>query len=323
MMKKSKKICLIAAALLVVTGIIISVVIMTICDWDFSRLSTVEYETNTYEVDEDFKNLSISTSTPDIVFEPSDDEKCRIVCYEQKNLKHSVDVREETLEINETDTRKWYEFIGIGLGNTKITIYLPQAEYDSLLIKENTGDIDIPEDFEFENIDISADTGDVRCGSSVSGAIEIKLSTGNITLKDMTANELELSVSTGKVDLSSITCKADISIGTTTGRASLSDVACKNITSDGSTGDISLKNVISDESITIKRSTGDVEFDSCDAAELSIETSTGDVTGTLLSEKVFITHSSTGSVDVPKTVTGGRCEITTSTGDVMVSIKTI
>ena len=38
-------------------------------------------------------------------------------------------------------------------------------------------------------------------------------------------------------------------------------------------------------------------------------------------DKVFITDTSTGNISVPKTITGGKCEITTSTGDIRISIK--
>jgi len=82
-----------------------------------------------------------------------------------------------------------------------------------------------------------------------------------------------------------------------------------------------LKNVNAAEKFSIERSTGDVKFDGCDAAEVFVKTDTGDVTGTLLSEKVFIVETDTGKVDVPKTVNGGRCEITTDTGDINISIK--
>ena len=47
----------------------------------------------------------------------------------------------------------------------------------------------------------------------------------------------------------------------------------------------------------------------------------GDVVGTLLTAKIFIPSSSSGDVEVPKTVTGGRCEIVTDTGDIRISLK--
>ena len=66
---------------------------------------------------------------------------------------------------------------------------------------------------------------------------------------------------------------------------------------------------------------GSVTFESSDAEEIFVETDTGNVTGNLLTDKVFITHTDAGRIDVPKTVTGGKCEISTDTGDVKLDIK--
>ena len=105
-----------------------------------------------------------------------------------------------------------------------------------------------------------------------------------------------------------------------TGKAYLSDIACKNLTSTGSTGDISLKNVVSTGKISIERNTGDVTLEASDAIEIFITTETGDVKGSLLTDKVFITKTDTGRIDVPNSITGGRCEITTDTGNIKISI---
>ena len=60
---------------------------------------------------------------------------------------------------------------------------------------------------------------------------------------------------------------------------------------------------------------GDLTFDS-----VRIDTDTGDVEGTLLSEKIFIAKSDTGDTNVPATLTGGKCEIITNTGDIKIKI---
>ena len=151
--------------------------------------------------------------------------------------------------------------------------------------------------------------------------IKIAASTGDIYAKGISASSLDLTVSTGNVTVSSAACEGDITIGVSTGKAYLTDVACKNLTSTGSSGDISLKNVISTEKISVERSTGDVTLDRSDAAELFIMTSTGDVEGSLLTNKVFITKTDTGRIDVPNSIIGGRCEITTDTGDIKISIS--
>ena len=91
--------------------------------------------------------------------------------------------------------------------------------------------------------------------------------------------------------------------------------------STGNTGNIALSAVIAAERFSIKRSTGDVRFDRVDAAEIFVETDTGDVVGSVVTDKVFIAHSSTGRVHVPKTITGGRCEINTDTGNIKLEIQ--
>ena len=110
-------------------------------------------------------------------------------------------------------------------------------------------------------------------------------------------------------------------LSVSTGDTVLSNIKCQNLLSTGNTGDISLKNVIATEKIYIERSTGNVKFNGSDAGEIIVKTTTGNVTGTLLSEKVFITKTSTGKINVPKTTTGGKCEITTSTGNIKINIE--
>lgn len=264
-MRTRTKVWLIIAASLILIGCILFAGVMATLKWDFVELSTVKYETNTYEINKAFDGISMNTDTADIVFSLSDDGKCRVECYEEENEKHSVIVEDDTLTIELIDERGVYDFIGyIGLNfdTPKITVYLPKTQYTSLLIDESTGDI---------------------CAENIS------------------AGSLDLTVSTGKVNLT--------------------DVECKNLISKGDTGDIFLKNVVATEKFSIERSTGDVKFDSSDAAEIFVITDTGNVTGSLLTDKVFIAHTDTGSVEVPKTVTGERCEISTDTGDIKITIK--
>lgn len=301
-MSKKTKIWLITAASLVVVGLIIFASVMTVYGWDFTKLSTVKYETNTYEINEEFTNLSINVSTEDITFVPSEDGKCKIVCVEETNLKHTFKVEDKTLTIDKDNERKWYEYIGINIGRTEITVYLPQGEYGVLSVKASTGDVSMTKDFGFESIDFSVSTGD-------------------ICVRNISAESLELSVSTGDIAVSDVSCEGDINIKVTTGESFLTDIKCKNLISKGSTGEISLRDVIADEKFALERSTGDIEFENCDADEIYIITDTGDVSGSLLSEKVFITRTDTGDIDVPKSTNGGRCEITTDTGDIEIDIE--
>lgn len=320
-MRTRTKAWLITAASLVLIGSTVFVGVMTMLKWDFTKLSTAEYETNAHEIGEEYKNISIVTKNADILFEASENQKTSVVCREQKNMKHSVTVQNGKLLIDIADTREWYDYIGISFDAPKITVKIPQGEYGELLVRSDTGNVEIPQEFKFENIDISESTGNVRNLASASGNITIKTSTGNIRVENVSANALELSVSTGGITVFDAACEGEVKINVSTGRADLTDIRCKNVVSKGATGEISLKNVIAAEGFSIERSTGNVRFDGCDAAEIIVETSTGNVSGSLLADKVFIIQTDTGNVNVPKTATGGKCEITTSTGDINISIK--
>lgn len=317
-MNKKTVAWMIVAICLIVIGCIIFGGVMMALQWDFSKLSTVRYETNEYEITDTFQNIKIVTNTADIELIPS--ETVSVVCAEQVNAKHTVSVVDGILQIEIFDRIKWYERIGLDFGTPKITVYIPQGQYILLTIKGSTGDVRIPEGYEFSSIDIHQSTGDVICRASVVNTVKIKTSTGCIRIENGKVGHLELSVTTGNIIASNVECSGDMKVNVSTGKTSLTNVSCKNLATAGNTGDIVLKNVVAVEKLTIERTTGDVKFEGCDAAEIDVKTDTGDVTGTLLSSKIFLCETNTGRVDVPKTTTGGKCEIATDTGDIRLKI---
>ena len=236
-------------------------------------------------------------------------------------MAHTVSVEDGALKINVSNKKTWLDYIGFNFSTPKITVYLPVGAYDKLKIESNTGDVFIPSELKLGSIDVKVNTGGVECKASATETIRIKTTTGDIKLTNVSADAVYLTVSTGQITASGINCAGDISMTVSTGKVLLSDTKCKNLTSSGNTGGITLDGVNVGNKLSIERTTGDVELNDSDAHEIWIKTNTGDVEGTLLSEKIFITHTSTGDVEVPKSTTGGVCEITTTTGDIEIDIK--
>ena len=279
------------------------------------------YETNEHEITESFSNISVNAKAADISFVKSDDGLCKITCYEHKKEKHAVKISGDTLTIEIVNEKKWYEHLSINVGSPKIVIALPEAQYAALNVNSGTGDITIERGVEFENIDLSLSTGDVNCYASAKGGINIALTTGNINLNGMSAGLIKLKSTTGDVKLSDVSVSEEVTIDVSTGNVALGRVSCRSLTSVGTTGNIDLKNVIASGTISIDITTGKVNFINSDASELYIKTTTGDVKGNLLTDKVFITKSTTGDVKVPASIIGGRCEITTTTGDIIITVS--
>lgn len=328
------KTLLIIAGILILVGALVFVLVMSIYGWDFTKLSTEKYGLKVHNVSEDFDRILIYTDTADITFKPSPDGSAQVLCHEKESDAHSVSVDDYgTLIIKKQEDKKWH--FGINFQRTKITVFLPESEYSSLCVIESTGDINIPKDFKFNSINIEASTGDISVFASVKEHIKINTSTGDITVKDVKAGSLELSASTGDITVTGVEIEGAIRTRVSTGKTHFSTLECELLTSSGSTGDIILSHLTVRKIINIERSTGDVSLSWSDAEEIYVKTDTGyvslswsdaeeiyvktdtgDVIGSLLSEKVFITKTDTGMVNVPNTITGGRCEISTDTGNI-------
>ena len=226
-----------------------------------------------------------------------------------------------TYTIERTDRKGFWWNVSIATESPSITVYLPEKVYKELSIESDTGDVEIPKEFSFDTINVNLDTGDMSCLASAEGDIRVRTDTGHITIADVTASGMLLSSDTGKMELSDVKISGDLEIQEHTGKVVLENVKCRNFTSDGDTGSLVMTNVTASGEFNLERNTGDIEFHGCDAETIYVETDTGDVTGTLLTDKVFITETDTGSVDVPKSVSGGRCEISTDTGDIRIEIQ--
>ena len=319
-MKKRTKVWLIVAAALVVLGCAGFGAVMTVNQWDFSLLDTEVFETKTFEIEEAFENISITLDTADVQFLPSQDGTCRVVCHDSEKCEYAVAVVNGTLTVAYDDRREWYDFVGFSFENDGVTVYLPEDAYINLTLKGSTADVEIPEEFAFEEIDVSVSTGDVICRADASENLKIKVSTGDVRVENITAGALVLSGTTSMMEVTAVDCQGDMNIRVTTGKVFLTDVACGSLSTVGSTGDLTMNHLIAENALSVERTTGDVCFEGCDAAEICIKTDTGDVTGSLLTEKVFLTETDTGKIDVPQSFTGGKCEISTDTGDIEISL---
>ena len=320
-MTTSTKICLIVAASLLALGVIFFIAAMAISQFKFAEVfTTASYETATQDINDEFENISINTTTADVTILRSADDSAHVVCFYNKKITYSVAVTDGTLSIEENDERRWFDHISIVSNTPELRVYLPSDEYEALTIDLSTGDVRV-EEFTFSSINIDVSTGDIECLASVKGELNIHTTTGDIGISGASAGSMNLKTTTGLVNIFDITCDGDVNIKGTSGRSVLTNVDCKNLTINSGSGASKMINVIASETITINKNTGGVKLEACDAAELNIKTTTGDVVGSLLTEKVFVTNTTTGDISVPKSTSGGICEISTTTGEIDIDIK--
>ena len=359
-MNKSICIWFTIGGILILLGAVLFCLTACSAGFNFGNIFGSATEEITLVFTDDFEGLSIDTTTADLDFCLTDDGSCKVVATDEKGINYSANVEDGVLKISAKNDRKWYEKIfNIGFISS-LTVYLPEAEYESLVINELTGNINVPAYLRFGSADIKlstgklnyyaetlgsisvvGSTGDVSIECRCTGAVDVNISTGNLLLNGIeSAADINVEVSTGDVkivnsvcnslniygttadfEVQSVTVAENVSMKNSTGKTSLTNFTCNNLTSEANTGDLSMTDVIARGSLTIERSTGDVRFDSCDAKDIYVTTDTGSVKGTLLTEKLFAPRSNTGKIETPKPSGTGACDITTDTGNIIISIK--
>lgn len=321
-MKNAGRISFVIGMILVLAGIAVCVLVLAVGGWDFQSLSTKRCVTNTYDITEEFQNIRLDTATADVRLVPSADGVCRVVCFEYDTMPHTVLAEGGVLSVTVRDERRLVDHISlITVKSPVITVHLPQKEYEALSVSVSTGDVEIAREFTFGSIAVATTTGDVNCRASASGELSIAVSTGDIALEHVSADAISLATTTGDMLLRDITCAGDARLSVTSGDTSVTNLTCADFISKGNTGDLILENALAGVSFSVTRTTGDIKLESCDAAEMTLKTGTGDITGTLLSEKIFAAKTNTGRLQVPQTSTGGVCSLTTTTGDIRISLK--
>lgn len=321
-MKKSTKKWLIAAAVLIIAGTVIAAAVCLHINRDFPRLNTQQLVTTAVGPEESFEGISIKTDSADVSVLPAEDGKCRVVCREYENMQHTVSVIDGTLTVSENDSREWIDKIAFSVSEEApaITVYLPAKEYGSLQVNDYGGNVSIPDGFTFTDIAVFGQNGEVECGANVKNSIEIETYSGDTELVGVSAKSIKLDSYSGKTELKNITCSGKCEVNNDMGDLNAEHVACGSFLSDAFSGEARLKDVIADTKMKVKRESGDIRLHSSDAGELYLRTESGCVSGTVLTEKVFLTETQTGNVSVPKTTAGGKCEIITEWGDIDISI---
>ncbi len=223
----------------------------------YSLSITVKLETNEYEIKETFKDIKILTATADIDFVLSENLNTLIICEEHKNIKHSVNIKDNTLLIEVDDNRKWYEHIGIS--TSKITVYLPKSEYGELIMESDTGNVHI-KNINANKLDLSTSTGNLKIVNTKCKNLFSESDTGNILLENVIASEkFKIETDTGDVKFKDSDA-SDIFVKTDTGNVTGNLLTDKVIFAESDTGNIDVPKIITDEKCEIITDTGNIKI---------------------------------------------------------------
>lgn len=215
-----------------------------------------KFKTNTYEISENYKNISIDVNTVDVLIETTTSENTKLVCYENK--KHVFEINNETLEIKED--RKWFNLLSVGFKKSNITLFLPKTQYENIILKCNTGCVNIANLIFKNDINIKTNTGKISLENINCENFTSKCNTGSVMLKNLIASkEIRIKNNTGNVTLAKCDAK-DIFIKTNTGNIEGSFLTEKTFFVNNNERKVKTPKTSSNGICEIKTNTGKVSF---------------------------------------------------------------
>ena len=168
---------------------------------------------------------------------------------------------------------------------------------------------------------IEATSGDIRLLCVRSGELTVGSVSGDISIDKASSFGLIARSTNGDMAIRNVISETDISVSAVNGDVKLSGIKARDVVSSSVNGDIAFTSVTATGSIRISNQNGDIHLTESDAGDLTLKTTSGDISGTLLTEKIFSATALSGSVSVPHTSSGGRCEAKTLSGDITLRIK--
>ena len=343
-MKKGVKIVIFVAIGMVVLGMGMAFVAMASGGFDMKKLaSTKNYMLKTYDVADTFVNINLDIDSESVKVVESYDDNTHFECYESSSDRYDVKVDGDTLKvksIRKPGITEWFSF-----GVTEpAKLYLPKEEYEDFTAKLGSGSFEMETKLALEDVDIKVGSGSIRLGNLQADDIVANTNSGSIKADQITAKSADLHSGSGSVKCSNCEIQTQLKASSNSGSITAEEITCSaldlksgsgsinatnvecdtDFTADTSSGSVNMDNVVSKNTYKAKAGSGSVKINSCDGADMDLQSGSGSIKGTVKSPKMFNATSGSGSVKVPDDdANGGKLVAHTGSGSVNIELDIV
>lgn len=283
-MSNGKRIAIIIAVSFITIGLVVFITGFALSGFSFKKAFDKNIEENTYEVSSPFTSIDIDGTVQDVEFIKATDGVNKVVIQEDKDIKFSVEVLNDTLTVGYDDRNFVSKYLSSnGFAKRYIKVYLTETSFNSLKIEVATADVQIPQGFAFTSADIESSTGDIEFGASVNNELKISISTGDVEIKNANLGSLKIEGSTSDVEIYNVTVNGAVDIKISTGEIDCEGfLSANSVRAETTTGDVQLKllGAKEDYSYSYDVNTGDSNigsFTNQNGKNIYVKTSTGDI----------------------------------------------
>lgn len=210
----------------------------------------------------------------------------------------------------------------LSICSTSGDISISSAEVTQDVFLENISGFTRAEDIHAANATTYASSGDTALENVSSDYLRATSVSGEIRV--MGGNFRETSyfeTSSGNIEIVNSNC-CEQTVQTISGSVTLDRVTGSSLNTRTSSGAVSLLDALYSGNILCHTVSGEILFTGLDAQMLEFITSSGEVSGNLLSQKNFIVETTSGYVAVPPSYeSAGTCHIHTVSGNISIAIE--
>ena len=279
-------------------------------------------EMKEYSLEDNITDIKVNLLSRDIIFkhiEPG--EKSKAEWYEKDGQEVRVEVNDGVLTVTEYNSETLTDALRLNNRNNLITVTLPNADFNLLNAVTKSGDVSVSAGTVFNDIEVKTSSGEISSEGNFLNSIKVDSSSGDIGFSNAQAGKLVLKTGSGDITLKNLENETgEINISTASGDITAQDIDCNFLTVFTEAGECSLEKVLSEVDLNITTSSGEVDIDKSDSNFIKIKTGSGSVNAGFITDKVFTATSENGSVSVPESKAGGKCDITSTDGDINVRI---
>lgn len=271
-----------------------------------------------YDISDFFDDIFVSVINADIKVKVSENGEYGVEFFGEEAEEPTVSVQNNTLSVISNEQNRFFnKFMS---SDAVITITLPERKFSELSVSSKSGDISVLPGLEFERAKCENVSGNIKIESQATKKCKLKTVSGDITCSFLeNSGSIDIKTVSGSISLTAVK-SASLQLRSTSGDILLSKAELSSeLYADSISGNISFKEIKAD-SINAKTTSGDISLIKSDASSLLFKSSSGDISGSLLSEKRFTAQSTSGDIRVPGSSGGGTCEARTISGDIKFTI---
>ena len=281
-MKIDKKRLLTAAAVLILTGIVILGIGRAVTQ---NKGESTIMENQTYAM-KDVGKMTIVTDSPSVVIKPGSSDTINLSWQEDEYVEFQAELENGELSIDYRTSIDWLTSLLTSVISQKdyvLEIELPDGYTGGLTVSTASGKISVNTAAEFNECNLTSVSGGVDAANirSLAG-VAIRSTSGRITADIINAaDDIRIQTVSGGITANGLQTAKGVQVKTTSGRTNMSQVQCEgDITAESVSGSFGLSDIAC-EGLSVHTISGGVSFQDVTASPVDMKTTSGSIKGAL------------------------------------------